>query len=186
MNTLYIDTHLFDINIILFNNKKVIKKKEIKNEKKNSQYLMPSIIEVCDGNQIDEIVVITGPGSFTGVRLGVTIAKTFAYVKNIPIKAITFFDAMIASLDNKDVIFGINDNNGYFIAEYHEGRLKKDLFYISKSDFETYENKDSVIENVEINYEKLIEWLKGVKPINPHIVNPIYIKKIGVENDKWN
>ena len=184
MNTLYIDTHLFDINIILFNNEKIIKRKEIKNEKKNSQYLMPSIIEVCDGEEIDEIVVITGPGSFTGVRLGVTIAKTFAYVKNIPIKAITFFDAMISSLDDKTVILGINDNNGYFIAEYQQGKLNKDLFYLSKSDFEKYENKHKVIENIEIDYEKLIKFLKTIETINPHIVNPIYIKKIGVENDK--
>ena len=88
MNTLFIDTHLWDIIIILLHDGLVVKKEEVKNKKNNSEYIFPSIVKVIDGIKLDEIIVVNGPGSFTGVRLGVTIAKTLAYTLNIPIKTI--------------------------------------------------------------------------------------------------
>lgn len=36
-------------------------------------------------NDIQGIVVYKGPGSFTGLRIGITVANTFAYALNIPI-----------------------------------------------------------------------------------------------------
>ena len=86
MNTLFIDTHLWDIIIVLLHDGLVVKKEEVKNKKNNSEYIFPSIVKVIDGIKLDEIIVVNGPGSFTGVRLGVTIAKTLAYTLNIPIK----------------------------------------------------------------------------------------------------
>ena len=36
-------------------------------------------------NDISGLVVFKGPGSFTGLRIGITVANTIAYAKNIPI-----------------------------------------------------------------------------------------------------
>ncbi len=36
-------------------------------------------------NDIYGLVVFKGPGSFTGLRIGITVANTIAYAKNIPI-----------------------------------------------------------------------------------------------------
>lgn len=36
-------------------------------------------------NSLKGIIVAAGPGSFTGLRIGMSVANTFAYIKNIPI-----------------------------------------------------------------------------------------------------
>jgi tRNA threonylcarbamoyl adenosine modification protein YeaZ len=42
--------------------------------------------------QLQRIIVDVGPGSFTGVKVGVTFAKTLAWALNIPVFAVTSFD----------------------------------------------------------------------------------------------
>lgn len=183
MNTLFIDTHLWDIIIILLHDGLVVKKEEVKNKKNNSEYIFSSIVKVIDGIKLDEIIVVNGPGSFTGVRLGVTIAKTLAYTLNIPIKTITALEVMAISNEKNYVAF--SDNNGYYVGKFNDNKtLIDDYAYLSDDEF-TKLNKDNTYSlDYEIAAEKIYEFLKTKKPVNAHQVKPIYIKKIGVELDK--
>lgn len=52
------------------------------------------IFEQLDLSNLSRIVVDVGPGSFTGVRVGVTIAKLLAHLKNLPLFAINAFDLL--------------------------------------------------------------------------------------------
>ena len=59
-------------------------------KKDKSQKLLPFIIEVLEkrGKKIEdlsEIEVNTGPGSFTGLRVGVTVAQTLGWVLDISV-----------------------------------------------------------------------------------------------------
>ena len=183
MNTLFIDTHLWDIIIILLHDGLVVKKEEVKNKKNNSEYIFPSIVKVIDGIKLDEIIVVNGPGSFTGVRLGVTIAKTLAYTLNIPIKTITALEVMAISNEKNYVAF--SDNNGYYVGKFNDNKtLIDDYAYLSDDEF-TKLNKDNIYSlDYEIAAEKVYKFLKTREPENAHQVKPIYIKKIGVELDK--
>lgn len=181
MYTLLIDTHLWDIIIVLLKDGKVVNKEEVINKKNNSEYIFPSIIKVIDGIKLDEIIVVNGPGSFTGVRLGVTIAKTFAYTLNIPIKVITSLEVMSITYNNAKVAF--SDNNGYYLANFTNNE-NIEYKYITEDEFDLLEDKDEYITKYEIDIEKVYKFLKDKKTINPHEVNPIYVKKIGVEIDK--
>jgi len=49
-------------------------------------------------NQLDAIAVSKGPGSYTGLRVGVSAAKGFAYALKIPIVAIGTLPAMVSKL----------------------------------------------------------------------------------------
>lgn len=56
----------------------------------NAQMVLPMVVELIKSQKlklsdITEINVNSGPGSFTGVRLGVTIANTLATLLDIPI-----------------------------------------------------------------------------------------------------
>ena len=181
MYTLFIDTHLLDIIIILYKDGKLVDKKEVINKKNNSEYIFPTIKKVIDDIKLTEIIVVNGPGSFTGVRLGVTIAKTLAYTLNIPIKTITSLEVMCISSNKQKVAF--NDGNGYYIGEFNnKNELIDNYKYINNEEYNN--NYQDYYTDYIINPEKVYEFLINHKPINAHLVNPIYVKKIGVEIDK--
>ena len=179
---LFIDTHLFDLVILLTKDNEIVDKIIIKDEKENSKVLMPSIVKILDGRTPESIIVVNGPGSFTGVRLGVTIAKTLAYTLNIPIRTITSLECLAISIDSNEKIVSFSDNNGYYVGRFDQNdNLLGEYEYLNNTEYEVFKNNNKVTENIDINYEKVIEFTMKKNPINPHQVNPIYIKKIAVE-----
>jgi len=83
---LYIDTSNKDKVILKVDGSKY----QTDAKKDKSQKLLPFIIEVLEkrGKKIEdlsEIEVNTGPGSYTGLRVGVTVAQTLGWVLSIPV-----------------------------------------------------------------------------------------------------
>jgi len=180
---LYIDTHLDDIIIILFRDKKIYKEKIISGEKQNSKLIMPTIKSVLENEKPTSIIVCNGPGSFTGVRLGVTIAKTLAYTLEIPIRTISILEIMALCLeDNLDKIVAFNDKNGYYVGIFDNNlKVVGKYEYLSNSEFEAYKKQYDVHTEVSMDYIKIYNYVMN-KPIqNAHNVNPVYIKKLDVE-----
>ena len=181
MKTLFIDTHQANIDIILFEDLNIIREKHLLNEKQNSKYMVPMIKEVCPDKDFDEIIVVSGPGSFTGVRLGITIAKTLAYTLNKTIKPVSYFDLMSYSTDENEHIFGLSDGNGYFIGKYNNYKKEEDYYYLSNLQYTDFIKNNNVETDVVIDYIKVLKHVKNSKGVNPHSVKPLYVKLIGVE-----
>ena len=55
-------------------------------------------------SDINKIIVVNGPGSFTGIRIGVTLAKIMAWSLNIPIITISSLSAMAKSIKSDKLI----------------------------------------------------------------------------------
>lgn len=179
---LLIDTHLNDIVIVLSKNKKIIKMEKVLGERQNSKFIMPLIKKVLSGQTPHSIAVVNGPGSFTGVRLGVTIAKSLAYAMDIPIKTISTLECLAVSVTKEEKIVGFSDKNGYYIGVFNNNNdLIGRYEYISNFEMENYSKTHNIITDIEINYEKVLEFLDLKNNINAHEVNPFYIKKIDVE-----
>ena len=100
MKILYIDTSSSFLYSAIYENNIIIS--EVKEEygQSLSEVALPKIVEMFENNNlspkaVDKIIVVSGPGSFTGIRIGVTIAKVFAWTLKIPITTILSLSTMI-------------------------------------------------------------------------------------------
>lgn len=186
MRSLFIDTHTNQMVLALYENQKLKTKKELEENYNNSAICMPKIIEILAENNItihdiDEIIVINGPGSFTGIRIGVTIAKTLAYTLNIPIKTLTSFE-MYKIAEKESHYLVLSEKNGFYIAYFDEKNKDiKDYSYLTKTEFEQWKNQNKWQLCSEINYEHIIAVASSKPSENCHGIKPLYIKKIEVE-----
>ena len=130
MLSLFLDTSTKYLCIGIAKDNKVIYKFQQEALKKQSELTIPFLSKALSEvnvslDDIDEVNVTIGPGSFTGIRIGMCIAKVLASMKNIPLKAISSLNAY-ASLGKKIVILdakakrvylGIYNNNVKVIDE---------------------------------------------------------------------
>ena len=191
MKTLFISTYDEILTIALLSNDNLISLKERTSGRSHSENLLPMIDETLTENDIlptdlTEIIVINGPGSFTGIRLGITVAKTLGYTLNIPIKLISALEALAISDSNlTKKIIRINDPKGVYYGMFENNTLIGELNYLSNADFKVFleDNSDLVIPgDTKLDVEAINRSLKEKAAINPHEVKAVYIKQIEVMN----
>ncbi|OCA88705.1 tRNA N6-adenosine(37)-N6-threonylcarbamoyltransferase complex dimerization subunit TsaB [Bacillus sp. FJAT-27225] len=94
MKILAIDTSNYPLGVAVTDGDRVIAEYITNLKKNHSIRIMPAIELVLHEAglkpaDLDRIVVAEGPGSYTGVRIGVTVAKTMAWSLNIPLVGIS-------------------------------------------------------------------------------------------------
>ncbi len=107
MKVLALDTSTQMATVALFDNDILIAQTGIDNPKTHSQKLMPILKNLMDAigwdmSLIDVIGVGVGAGSFTGVRIAISVAKALAQPFNIPIFPISSLRAMCYSFSMFD------------------------------------------------------------------------------------
>ena len=122
MKILAIDTSSKICSVSILEDNNVIIEKHNDDEKTHSQKLMPLIDELLkDSNltldNIDLLSCSQGPGSFTGIRIGISTVKAFADVKNIPIIGVTSLESLAYNINAEGLIATLIDakhDNVYF------------------------------------------------------------------------
>lgn len=191
MYSLFIDTHDTDLVIALYKDKKIIDKEIRESLRNHSDYTMPIIEDIIkrnnlEINSINEILVINGPGSFTGVRIGVTIAKMLAYTLNVPIKQMDSISMYgISDINTEKKLVLIHDVKGSYGGLFVNNELIGELFYKSNLEMENFikENDIKFIVENKMDFNKIIECFDKIQPTLSHLVNPVYVKVI--EALKW-
>lgn len=102
MNVLAIDTSTNVLGVAVANEKGIIGEQITYTKKNHSVRAMPTIellLKECGlkPKDLDKIVVAKGPGSYTGVRIGVTIAKSLAWSLGIGLSGISSLEALAAN-----------------------------------------------------------------------------------------
>lgn len=193
MNILAIDTSTMISTVTIANDSEILGDFNVNQQKTHSESLVPMIETLLEllgmeFKDIDEFVIAEGPGSFTGLRIGMTIAKTLAQVndkKLIPISTLLAL-ANNSSSDNLKVPMLDARGNRVYGAVYDKDFneiIKEDLYTIE--DFSKMVNGlDEGIEligDISLKYEDLFEKAK-VLPINFRNTIGKSLIKLALEN----
>jgi len=84
MYSLMLDSSYKDLVVGLGKDGKLVSETAYECFQKQSEYMIPEIKNILDKNsinpkEINEVFVTVGPGSYTGVRIALTIAKVYCY-----------------------------------------------------------------------------------------------------------
>lgn len=146
MYTLAFDTTGASCSIILLKDNKISRKFMENMDYGQAEVLMPEIKNILNKEQItfddiNLIVVCTGPGSFTGVRASIAAARTFGLTKeNLQVTGVSAFEAYAHSLNDEEKA----DINAVIIEtkreDYYYQLYDKQLKKITEPSADTYEN----------------------------------------------
>lgn len=140
MKFLIIDTSGMDSFVSLYQNGKLLTKHLP--SIKQSQTLLPAIQKLLEGETIDFIAVGTGPGSFTGTRVGVMTAKTLAFAKGVPLVPFCSLKIYTPDQEGPFTLFGDAKSSGTFALEgfrtsesasFESPYIKKEKYLHSKT-----------------------------------------------------
>lgn len=125
MKTLCLDTAHKYLVIGLYEDAKFINGCANISWKKQSETLFPELIRLCeesnwDSDDIDEVVITDGPGSYTGVRIAMSVAKVLCTRKQLPLYAISTLQLYAGCAKHAFVMLDARSQRAY-VGELKDG-----------------------------------------------------------------
>ena len=141
MNILAIDTSsdAIHLGLALGDDSSLFKRYEVQviaNGRRHSESLVPLMLDLCERNglsfrDLDLLVCTNGPGSFTGLRIGMSALKGISLASGIPLCSVSTMDALFGCVSHHPgaVITAIDARKKrYYTALFNEGkRVSADL-----------------------------------------------------------
>ncbi len=168
MNYLLIDTSNQPLSVAIMKDNEVIAEKTTDIKKNHSVQLMPEIAEILTESKINkteitDIVVAEGPGSYTGLRIGVTVAKTLAYALNTNLYGVSSLKALASTVkDSTKLLVPIFD-------------ARREAVYAG-----VYQYQDNeLITIIDDTYIPIFELIEKLHQLNqPYVFVGFHIEKI--------
>lgn len=107
MKILAFDSSNQPLSVALVENDTLITEQTINMKRNHSIQLMPAVEEALKQakwtlNDIDRIAVASGPGSYTGLRIAVTVAKSLSWARDIDLVGISSLQVLAANSFQKE------------------------------------------------------------------------------------
>ncbi len=141
MRILAIDTATMVTSVCLWEDHKIIGDYSVNQAKTHSESLMQMSEQLLKDlnltyEDMDVFAVSKGPGSFTGLRIGITTAKTLAQVTGKPLVGISTLEALAYNVFSDKPVLAVMDARGgrVYAGLYKKGQqtgLKPDLYQCS-------------------------------------------------------
>lgn len=158
-----------------------------------SEHMIPELDKLLDKydvnrNQISDVVVAIGPGSYTGVRIAITIAKTIAAV--LPVKVYTISSLRCQKDGKNPSICVINARSGRsYFGVYEDDKVLVEDMILTNDKVQEYinEHPDFVVcgnaTYLGVNgkqpdiAKELLSLKKVIAPVpDPLAIKPVYMK----------
>lgn len=126
--------------VVVFDDKFIAKRIE---KKMAAEQLLPALDEILDTAQIsldmfDDFVCVVGPGSFTGIRIGVNTIRAFAYALKKNAYGVTFNRVLAYYYNGKSVAVVDGGNDVCYLAKYDDEATILEPICIYKKDINLY------------------------------------------------
>ena len=193
MITLCMDTSSKFLVLGLIRDDEVIAECCISSWKKQSELIFPELIKLLDQasltpQDINEVVVTKGPGSYTGVRIAMTVAKVLCSSAHLPLYTLPTLELIGAGKEHAAVLLDARSKRAYFgIVENGKLTGKEEALPLTE-----IQQRLEDIDNIELvgdcsllgfedNYPNLAEAFltarpQWVKVDNVHLLVPEYLK----------
>lgn len=155
MKILGIDTSNQVMSVALAENSRLIAEKTVNVKRNHSIQLMPAIEELFKEAEwvpkdLDRIAVAKGPGSYTGVRIGVTVAKTLAFSLSCDLVGVSSLQVLAGNGER------LPDSYIVPVFDARRGNIYTGMYQIRNNKVE------QVTDDIHISVEKWAEELKSM------------------------
>lgn len=197
MYQLLLDSSNVFLSVGIAKDGKVIDKVYYEAWQRQSEMMVTEVDNILTRNKItkeelDAVVVGIGPGSYTGVRIGVTIAKTIAYALKIKIYAKSSL-SLLKHVEKPTIcLFNARSGRSYFAVYQGHKVIEKDCVKTNEEVLAYIKDHPDYLVNgdtYQISLESgefdilanLADFNKDEEVKNVFTLNPVYLKELG----KW-
>ena len=199
MNKLIINTENDELEIVLCDKDTIFSKSE-KSKLHHNETMLPLLDELLKENKIrltdiNELGVIIGPGSFTGIRVGIATIKAFRDSSNIQAKGINNLDYLFnlakSQNENINVVAIKGSRDSYFVArfindvvyKYERNLTLAELLKIAKDEKIGMFSKDENLNSFVVKFDPKV-LLQSLNQSNDTQLIPVYYQLSQAENEK--
>lgn len=192
MYTLILDSATKILYCALLKDRKLLFEKYVSGKNDHAKYVVDVVNEALNENKITvdnlgELIVGIGPGSYTGVRMAVTVMKMFSTFKEIPLYKISTLKMMSSTFDGITLSY-IDARHGNVFASIYD--TINDRYLVEEGIYVLDELKALIYEyevnedTYEVNPQFVLRHKEKVE--NPDLLVPNYLRDTEAERNLKN
>lgn len=142
MITLAMDTAYRHLTVGLYEDDRLLAGTSFECFKKQSENLFPELEKILEQagqtmQDIDQVVITDGPGSYTGVRIAMTVAKVLASQRQIPLYTLSTLQLYAGTMPAANVLLDARSHRAY-AGHVENGVLTEPETILTEAEYREY------------------------------------------------